>query len=167
MRVINIIGYRAKRWNLESLSFLRDLAIILCVAKLFGIVARKFRAPEVVGEILAGVLIGPAVVGILNNTIPALSVWRCDSSGVASVAGEYGKYSITVPQSIANYSLIYGQDSASQPLSTGDILPNDKKTLAISSNHMLQLEMTYGTETFSIYKDIPKVTVVRKLVIAQ
>jgi len=73
VRVINIIGYRAKRWNLESLSFLRDLAIILCVAKLFGIVARKFRAPEVVGEILAGVIIGPAVVGILNNTIPALS----------------------------------------------------------------------------------------------
>ena len=58
---------------MENLSFLRDLAIILCVAKLFGIAARKFRAPEVVGEILAGVLIGPAVVGILNNTIPALS----------------------------------------------------------------------------------------------
>ena len=58
---------------MEDLSFLRDLAIILCVAKMFGIVARKFRAPEVVGEILAGVLIGPAVVGILNGSIPALS----------------------------------------------------------------------------------------------
>ena len=58
---------------MEDLTFLRDLAIILCVAKLFGIAARKFRAPEVVGEILAGVLIGPAVVGILNRTIPALA----------------------------------------------------------------------------------------------
>lgn len=58
---------------MEDLTFLRDLAIILCVAKLFGIAARKFRAPEVVGEILAGVLIGPAVVGILNRTIPALT----------------------------------------------------------------------------------------------
>jgi Kef-type K+ transport system membrane component KefB len=58
---------------MEDLTFLRDLAIILCVAKLFGIAARKFRAPEVVGEILAGVLIGPAVVGILNKTIPALA----------------------------------------------------------------------------------------------
>ena len=58
---------------MEDLTFLRDLAIILCVAKLFGIAARKFRAPEVVGEILAGVLIGPAVVGILNKTIPVLA----------------------------------------------------------------------------------------------
>ncbi len=58
---------------MEDLSFLRDLAIILCVAKLFGIGARKIHAPEVVGEILAGVLIGPAVIGILNNVVPALS----------------------------------------------------------------------------------------------
>jgi len=51
---------------MESYLILKDLAIIVIVAKLFGIIARKLRAPQVVGEILAGLLIGPSVLGIVN-----------------------------------------------------------------------------------------------------
>ena len=53
---------------MDSLVFLRDLAIILLVAKIFGIAARKLHAPEVVGEILAGLLIGPAVLGFVDQS---------------------------------------------------------------------------------------------------
>ena len=46
----------------------KDLAIILIFAKLFGILARKCRAPQVVGEIIAGLLIGPSVLGLVNQS---------------------------------------------------------------------------------------------------
>lgn len=44
------------------------MALILLVAKVFGIIARKLHAPEVVGEIIAGLLIGPAVLGLVDQS---------------------------------------------------------------------------------------------------
>lgn len=41
----------------------RDLAIIILSAKAFGLLARRLHAPQVVGEILAGLVIGPCVLG--------------------------------------------------------------------------------------------------------
>ena len=53
---------------MESFEVLRDLAIILLFAKFFGIVARKCKAPQVVGQIIAGLLVGPCVLGWINQT---------------------------------------------------------------------------------------------------
>lgn len=53
---------------MESLRFLLDVALILLTAKIFGIIARKLHAPEVVGEIIAGLLIGPAVLGLVGQS---------------------------------------------------------------------------------------------------
>lgn len=46
----------------------RDLAIIVIAAKLCGILARKINVPQVVGEIIAGLIIGPSVLGLVNQT---------------------------------------------------------------------------------------------------
>ena len=53
---------------MESYLILKDLAIIVIAAKLFGIVARKLKAPQVVGEIVAGLIIGPSVLGMVEQT---------------------------------------------------------------------------------------------------
>lgn len=53
---------------MESYLILKDLAIIVIAAKLFGIIARKLKAPQVVGEILAGLVIGPCVLGLVEQT---------------------------------------------------------------------------------------------------
>ena len=53
---------------MESLRFIIDVALILFAAKAFGIIARKLHAPEVVGEIIAGLLLGPAVIGLVNQS---------------------------------------------------------------------------------------------------
>lgn len=46
------------------------LGIIFFAAKVFGILARKIGIPQVVGEILAGLLIGPSFLGIVSMTEP-------------------------------------------------------------------------------------------------
>ena len=46
----------------------RDLAIIIIAAKVCGILARKLKAPQVVGMIIAGLLIGPGVLGWVEQT---------------------------------------------------------------------------------------------------
>ena len=51
-----------------SYGIFKDLAIILIFAKIFGILARKCKAPQVVGEIIAGLLIGPSVLGLVNQS---------------------------------------------------------------------------------------------------
>ena len=53
---------------MEAYLIFRDLAIIVIFAKFFGIVARKFKAPQVVGEIIAGLLIGPSILGLVEQT---------------------------------------------------------------------------------------------------
>ena len=47
------------------MSIFRDLAIIIFAAKLFGLIAKKLGAPQVVGEIVAGLIIGPSVLGLV------------------------------------------------------------------------------------------------------
>ena len=52
-------------------SIFRNLAIILISAKFFALLARKCRAPQVVGEIIAGLVIGPC---LLNFVQPSDSI---------------------------------------------------------------------------------------------
>ena len=53
---------------MEAYDIFKDLAIIVIFAKFFGLVARKLKAPQVVGEIIAGLLIGPCVLGLVSQT---------------------------------------------------------------------------------------------------
>ncbi len=53
---------------METYGIFKDLAIIIIFAKFFGILARKCKAPQVVGEIVAGLLIGPSLLGLVQQT---------------------------------------------------------------------------------------------------
>src|SRR5436305_6278828 len=49
----------------EVLSFLIIVSVILITARLLGEVFRKFKQPAVIGEILAGIILGPSLLGTL------------------------------------------------------------------------------------------------------
>lgn len=51
---------------METTEILRQLAVIVVAAKLFGLVARRIHAPQVAGEIVAGLIIGPSLLGFVT-----------------------------------------------------------------------------------------------------
>lgn len=51
-----------------SYKFLLDLALILLSTKVLGLITRKFQMPQVVGALLAGLILGPAMLNILSET---------------------------------------------------------------------------------------------------
>lgn len=51
-----------------SHGYLFDIAIILLSTKIFGLITRKLHMPQVVGALLAGLILGPAVLNILHET---------------------------------------------------------------------------------------------------
>lgn len=53
---------------MEAYGIFKDLAIIVVFAKFFGLLARKCKAPQVVGEIIAGLIIGPSILGLVQQT---------------------------------------------------------------------------------------------------
>ena len=53
---------------MEAYHIFKDLAIILLAAKFFGVIAKKCRIPQVVGEIIAGLIIGPSLFGFVGET---------------------------------------------------------------------------------------------------
>jgi Kef-type K+ transport system membrane component KefB len=47
-----------------------EIAIIIVVARLAGAAARRVRQPAVVGEIIAGIMLGPSLLGLINEDLP-------------------------------------------------------------------------------------------------
>lgn len=48
--------------------YLLDIALILISTKIFGIITKRFKLPQVVGALIAGIVLGPAVLNILRET---------------------------------------------------------------------------------------------------
>ncbi|MCX7869385.1 MAG: cation:proton antiporter, partial [Terrimicrobiaceae bacterium] len=55
-----------------SVRFFLQLAVILAACRVAGWVASKFGQPQVIGEMIAGVVLGPSVFGALA---PAAHGW--------------------------------------------------------------------------------------------
>lgn len=53
---------------METYKFLLDLALILLSTKLLGLITRKFNMPQVVGALLAGLILGPGMLDIISQT---------------------------------------------------------------------------------------------------
>lgn len=57
--------------KVEVFQVLLPLALVFCTAKFLGLCARKLQMPQVVGEIIAGLLLGPCVFNLINLSDPS------------------------------------------------------------------------------------------------
>ncbi|MGL4373771.1 MAG: cation:proton antiporter, partial [Turicibacter sp.] len=51
-----------------SYEFLFDIALILLSTKVLGLITKRVQLPQVVGALLAGLLLGPACFNVLHET---------------------------------------------------------------------------------------------------
>lgn len=60
---------------MEAQTFLIQLVLILFSARLFGELAAYFQVPSVIGELIAGIVIGPSILGLIemSNAIHLLA----------------------------------------------------------------------------------------------
>ena len=55
---------------MEAHTFLIQLVLILFSARIIGEIAAYFKAPSVIGELVAGILIGPSIFGLIEISPP-------------------------------------------------------------------------------------------------
>ncbi|MEG1426450.1 MAG: cation:proton antiporter [Oscillospiraceae bacterium] len=53
---------------MNTYKFLLDLGLILISTKLLGLLTKRFNMPQVVGALLAGLILGPACIGVITET---------------------------------------------------------------------------------------------------
>ena len=73
--------------------FLLQLAIILATSRLVGALVRRIRQPRVIGEIIAGILLGPSLLGWLAPSL-STSLFPKDSLLLLNLASQLGLSSL-------------------------------------------------------------------------
>lgn len=75
--------------EIQVIDFLGQFAIILFSTKMLGILMRKLGLPQVLGFIIAGILIGPAIWGLIFN-IDGLVIFPIRENNILSAFAEVG-----------------------------------------------------------------------------
>src|SRR5690349_5128247 len=68
--------------HLEGVRFLFQIAALLFTALLFGQIARWFKCPAVLGELVGGILLGPTLLGHVQ---PGIHEWLCPIDGPLAI----------------------------------------------------------------------------------
>ena len=60
--------WKLRLYFMNSYYYLFEIALILFSTKLLGLLFRRIRLPQVVGALLAGIIIGPCMLGLVSES---------------------------------------------------------------------------------------------------
>ena len=98
----------------------------------------------------------------LEGVIPKLLLTRAKESGAYKLDGVLATYEIIIPSGVTSYRLICGDESVSNPATTGFVLPGSKKHIPLERSEIVVLEITHSQETFRITESVPAVVIINK-----
>jgi Kef-type K+ transport system membrane component KefB len=74
---------------MQVATLLLQIVVILAAIRLFGAVCRAVHQPQVVGEMVAGIMLGPSVLGALSPRLSAF-LFPADSMGLLNGVSQFG-----------------------------------------------------------------------------
>ncbi|MFH1821084.1 MAG: cation:proton antiporter [Methanobacteriota archaeon] len=93
----------------ELSSVLLYLAVFLVVAKLGGALASKLGQPGVFGELIAGILIGPSIAGIISQSLFGVPLYINPGAPAGQFMSLMGELGIIILMFIAGLSIDVGE----------------------------------------------------------
>jgi len=100
-RNIEVVSSNLSQWDsfLESIThnihhplaiLLAQIVTIILVARMFGWICKKIGQPSVIGEIIAGIVLGPSLFGIVFSRIFSLIFFQLNSLGNLQFLSQIG-----------------------------------------------------------------------------
>lgn len=99
-----------------------------------------------------------------DGVVPSFTVWRVDEAGNAKQDGEYARYAYTLPSGMTDIQITCGGVFASEPPTSGDVLPGNRLELNPGGVAAVALQFIYGSETVRISRDAPGIRKVFKII---
>lgn len=115
---------------------LRSMAIVILAARLCGLLALRIGQPPVIGEIVAGIVLGPSLLG---RASPELQAWLLPPSVVPSI------------EIIAQVGIVLFMFLVGLELDTGLLATRTHATLAISHASIVVPMLLGGATAFFLY----------------
>lgn len=121
-----------------SYHFLLDIAIILFATKIFAMLAKILRLPQVVGALIAGLIIGPSVLNLLHATAFTVQVAELGVVFIMFTAGL--EVDVSKLKAIGKAGIRVAVCSALVPFIMGTILSTiyNRGNFVIPGNIMMQ-----------------------------
>jgi Kef-type K+ transport system membrane component KefB len=114
-----------------SVAFFLEMSVILAVCRAVGLIARRFGQPQVVGEMVAGVMLGPSLFGLIFPDLQA-AIFPKDSLKILYVGAQLGvglymflvgvEFKTTVLQSRLQHALVVSLSGMLMPFALGAAL---------------------------------------------